>query len=325
MSDEGKTITALLSGLRAIDINLSQCTLHALSVCLSSWNSLLLRDLVTEGHRPFGLGSGGGASVTPLYTHYIIRNDTFDVLRIGQSGTGESIPLLSRHCHQYAWKVMGRKNRMQGCTEAGRWRWCQPICIDRPGSTVRLIVDFGGKTVKLPLIWTVKPINHLQKEITVRGQVQVANLLQQGLEVKLLPVKGPVDGSTASPSILVAGEMRASVPALSVPPSFVFPLDQLQGVKVRLPGNVWSGFIPVLPAPGAESKSRNVLLVRGKTFQKICLLSQIIIKFPFFQLPKKRLKNLSIFGVIYGQRKWIRTIPVSWLVSHTSLQISNHS
>lgn len=232
-----------------------------MTACLSSWSSLLQRDSVSDSYRP----SAAGCSI-PLFTHYIVRNDTLDVLRFGQVGTGESIPLLSRRCHQYAWKVMGRKNRLQGCTEAGRWRWCQPTSVDRAGTIVRLVTDPSGKTVQLPLIWTVRSLNSLQKEVTVRGQVQVANLLPHALEVKLLPVKSPNGGpgaGTTTSLLATVGEMRAPVPASSVLPSFVFPLKHLLGVKVRLPGNVWSGLIPLSSTTSETGKARNVLLVRG--------------------------------------------------------------
>lgn len=233
--DEGKSVTALVSSHRSLDFNLSQCSVHTLSSCLTSWSAHL-----------------NGDPCNPLYTHYIIRNDTQDVLRIGQSGTGESILLTARQVHQYAWKVMGEHNQLQACTEGGRWRWCQPCSVDRPGTNVRLVVE---SRPKLPLIWVVKTLNSLQKEVTIRGQVQVANLLPETLEVKLVPSKTE---PTSSP--VVVGEMKGLVNPNSVAPSFVFPLEHLQAVKVRLPGNTWSGLIPLVQP---ESKTRNVLLVRG--------------------------------------------------------------
>ena len=42
-------------------------------------------------------------------------------------------------------------------------------------------------------------------------------------------------------------------------PSFIFPLENLHGIKIRLPGNAWSGLIPF----ATDCKSRGVLLVRG--------------------------------------------------------------
>ena len=229
-------MTAFVSSHRSLDFNLSQCSVHTLTSCLASWNAYL----------------NGENQPNPIYTHYVIQNDTQDVLRIGQSGTGESILLTSRMAHQYAWKVMGENNQLQACMEGGRWRWCQPCSVDRPGTNVRSVVE---NRPKLPLIWTIKPLNSLQKEITVRGQVQVANLLPHALEVKLVPTKSePASGA------VVVGEMRGQVPATSIAPSFVFPLEHLQAVKVRLPGNTWSGLIPLVQL---ETKTRNVLLVRG--------------------------------------------------------------
>lgn len=226
-------MTALFSGLRSADVNVGQSSLQAVTACLASWNA---------PHQD-----------QALCGRYVIRNDTTDAIRIGQSGTGESILIPSRRFHQYAWKVMAdpggsgasseKRNRLQASTEAGRWRWCRPVSIDRVGTAVRLIAES-----KLPLIWSVRPVNSLQKEVTVRGQVQVANLIPQALEVKLLPEANKEGGLM---------EVRSAVPASSVPPSFVFPLDQLHGVKVRLAGhNVWSGLIPV------SGNQRNVLLVR---------------------------------------------------------------
>ena len=91
----------------------------------------------------------------------------------------------------------------------------------------------------------------LLKRVVVRGQVQAANLLQQAVEVRLVP--------KAEPSSSHVTEMRATVAAASVAASFVFPLRHLHGVKVRLPTNPWSGLIPY----GAGAKgARQVLLVR---------------------------------------------------------------
>jgi hypothetical protein len=64
--------------------------------------------------------------------------------------------------------------------------------------------------------------------------------------------------------------MRGQVSASSIAPSFVFPLEHLHAVKVRLPGNTWSGLIPLVQV---ETKTRNVLLVRG-----MFLLIYLIIK-----------------------------------------------
>jgi hypothetical protein len=136
--------------------------------------------------------------------------------------------------------------------EGGRWRWCEPCSIDRIDTVIRSVVD---SRPKLPLIWTVKGLNSLQKEVTIRGQVQVANLLPHALEVKLVPSK--MDQPSGAN---VVGEMRGLVSASSIAPSFVFPLKHLHAVKVRLPGNTWSGLIPLVQV---ELKTRNVLLVRG--------------------------------------------------------------
>jgi hypothetical protein len=132
---------------------------------------------------------------------------------------------------------------------------------DGLGTSIRSVVD---SRPKLPLIWTVKGLNSLQKEVTIRGQVQVANLLPHALEVKLVPSKMEPSGA------IVVGEMRGQVSASSIAPSFVFPLEHLHAVKVRLPGNTWSGLIPLVQV---ETKTRNVLLVRG-----MFLLIYLIIK-----------------------------------------------
>lgn len=233
--DERKLVTALISSHRSMDFNIGQSSVHTLTACLSSWNAYFSRESHTD----------------PIYTHYVLQNDTQNVLRIGQSGTGESILLTSRQAHQYAWKVMGENNQLHACMEGGRWRWCQPCSIDRTGTIIRSVLE---NRPKLPLIWTVKALNCIQKQVTVRGQVQVANLLPHALEVKLVPSKSEPSGS------IVIGEMKGHIGASSVAPSFVFPLEHLHAVKVRLPSNTWSGLIPVVQL---ETKTRNVLLVRG--------------------------------------------------------------
>ena len=55
-----------------------------------------------------------------LYTNYIISNDTQEALRIGQANTGESVLILPRQIHQYAWKCIGDHNQVQVCMEGSR-------------------------------------------------------------------------------------------------------------------------------------------------------------------------------------------------------------
>ena len=146
---------------------------------------------------------------------------------------------------------MGPKYELQVCMEGSRWRWCQPCGIDVVGTNVRCVPD---SKQKLTLMIAVKAINSLHKEVTIRGQIQVASLLQEVMEVRLVP-------KTGAPTIHL-NDMRAHIPAGSLASSFIFPLEQLHGVKVRFPGRTWSGLIPYV----TDTKSKNVLLVRGISF-----------------------------------------------------------
>lgn len=234
-SEGEERVSILLTNRNAFDINLSQRTVRTLSTCLASYDA----DADADGE--------------VLFTDYVVRNDTQQVLRIGQYSTGESVLLASRAVHQYAWKLIGNENKkLHACTEGSRWRWCQPMKLDKAGTFVRTVAD--SRPV-MPLVWAIKPLGPVQKEITVRGQVQVGNLFQFPLEVKLVPV-----GSAGSNVVL--SEVRAIVPASSLAPSFVFPLEQLQAVKVRFPGSAWSGSIPLVQY-STDNKPRNVLLVRS--------------------------------------------------------------
>lgn len=237
----GKSVAGLVTSQeRSIDFNVSQLGVHSLTACLWSWTTLLTPE-TTEN---------------VLYGHYLIKNDTQEPIRIGQHGTSESILLPTHYCHQYAWKVMqsNNNNQLHACMEGGRWRWCQPCNID----TIAVSSSVTDSKPRLPLIWSVRAINSLQKEVIVRGQVQVANLLPHALDVKLIPTSS----ASADKAGLILAELRGQVAPSSIAPSFVFPLVHLQGVKVRLPGNQWSGLIP-LGSPDASNKTRNVLLVRG--------------------------------------------------------------
>ena len=224
-------VTALVSSHRPLEFNWNQSVHHTLAAFVNAC-------------RP----------CPASYAHYLIRNDTQEPLRIGQSGTGESILLGKRRVHQYGWKMPapedGHGRLLHACTQTGRWRWCRPCDIDRPGTSVRL----SGPS--LPLIWSVRPVpgNGVQKEVTLRGQLQVANLLDRPLDVKLIPV----DSAGSDPSVVT--EAKGSVGANQLAASFVFPLDQLHSVRIRLPANSWSGPIPL------DSKSnKNVRLVRGNS------------------------------------------------------------
>jgi len=80
--------------------------------------------------------------------------------------------------------------------------------MDAVGDSVRLVSE--SKQQQLALIFTVKALNgHLQKEVSLRGQIQAASLLDQPLEIKLLP---KADG----PAHLT--EMRGTWPTLAFSP-----------------------------------------------------------------------------------------------------------
>ena len=72
--------------------------------------------------------------------------------------------------------------------------------MDKVGDSMRLVSEHQHQ---LPLILTVRALNPLHKEVSLRGQIQVANLLEEGLEIKLLP---KADGGAAHVS-----EMRGLV------------------------------------------------------------------------------------------------------------------
>ena len=56
-----------------------------------------------------------------VYTRYVIVNDTQEALRIGQAGTSESVLILPRQIHQYAWKCIGDNNELHVCMEGSRY------------------------------------------------------------------------------------------------------------------------------------------------------------------------------------------------------------
>ena len=85
--------------------------IHAVSACLTSWSLWKKNDGIDDADDDDDV----------VYTHYVIVNDTQEALRIGQAGTSESVLILPRHIHQYAWKCIGDNNQLHVCMEGSRY------------------------------------------------------------------------------------------------------------------------------------------------------------------------------------------------------------
>ncbi|KAI7806135.1 putative vacuolar protein sorting-associated protein 13B-like [Triplophysa rosa] len=114
-----------------------------------------------------------------IFSHYVICNDTQEVLRFGQVDTDENILLHNNQSHQYSWRTHKSPQLLHICMEGwGNWRWAEPFSVDDVGTLLRTI-HHKGQTASL--IITVKPLNGVQKQTLVSTHAHTHTHMQQTL------------------------------------------------------------------------------------------------------------------------------------------------
>ncbi|XP_067217864.1 intermembrane lipid transfer protein VPS13B-like isoform X4 [Chanodichthys erythropterus] len=168
-----------------------------------------------------------------VFSHYVICNDTQEVLRFGQVDTDENILLQSNQSHQYSWRTHKSPQLLHICMEGwGNWRWAEPFSVDEVGTLLRTI-QHKGQTASL--IIRVKQLTGVQKQVIICGRQVMCSYLHQPIELRL------VQHYTAQDSQPVLRERVARLEPDSKPPSFVLEDAELTELCVRACGDdAWS-------------------------------------------------------------------------------------
>ncbi|XP_051575064.1 intermembrane lipid transfer protein VPS13B-like isoform X3 [Myxocyprinus asiaticus] len=202
--------------LQPLQVTLGQYAIHTLDRALHAWrqNGVLDAEEV-------------------IFTHFIICNDTQEVLRFGQVDTDENILLHSNQSHQYSWRTHKSPQLLHICMEGwGNWRWAEPFSVDDVGTLLRTI-QHKGQTASL--IIRVKQLNGVQKQVIICGRQVFCSFLSQSIELRV------VHHSSGQESQLMQRERVTRLEPDSKLPSFVLEDAELTDVCVRACGDEeWS-------------------------------------------------------------------------------------
>uniref|UniRef100_A0A9J8BQX9 Vacuolar protein sorting 13 homolog B n=1 Tax=Cyprinus carpio carpio TaxID=630221 RepID=A0A9J8BQX9_CYPCA len=174
-----------------------------------------------------------------VFSHYVICNDTQEVLRFGQVDTDESILLQSNQSHQYSWRTHKSPQLLHICMEGwGNWRWAEPFSVDDAGTLLRTI-QHRGQTATL--IIRVRQLTGVQKQVIICGRQVVCSFLHQCIELRLVQHYTGQDGQGGQDG---QPELRERVTRLepdSKLASFVLEDAELTELCVRACGDdAWS-------------------------------------------------------------------------------------
>lgn len=201
--------------LQPLHAAIGQYAIHTLDRALQAWRQ-----------------NGVSDAEEVVFCHYVICNDTQEVLRFGQVDTDENILLQSNQSHQYSWRTHRSPQLLHICMEGwGNWRWAEPFSVDDAGTLLRTI-QHRGQTASL--IIRVTQLSAVQKQVVISGRQVVCSFLHQPIELRLLQ-RVCVDGQPL---------LRARVCRLEPdcrPPAFVLEHAELTEVCVRACGeDAWS-------------------------------------------------------------------------------------
>ncbi|XP_068178837.1 intermembrane lipid transfer protein VPS13B-like isoform X2 [Antennarius striatus] len=148
-------------------LNISQYAIHTLDTALHSWQQ-----------------NGNPDAEELVYSHYVICNDTHEMLRFGQVDTDENVLLDSLHSHQYSWRSHKSPQLLHICIEGwGNWRWSEAFSVDNVGTLVRTI-QYKGCTASL--IIKVAQLNGVQKQVIICGRQVMCSYLTQDIELRVV-------------------------------------------------------------------------------------------------------------------------------------------
>ncbi|XP_037309384.2 intermembrane lipid transfer protein VPS13B-like isoform X2 [Pungitius pungitius] len=158
-------------------LNISQYAIHTVDTALHSWQQ-----------------SGNPEAEELVFSHYVICNDTHEMLRFGQVDTDENVLLASVHSHQYSWRSHKSPQLLHICIEGwGNWRWSEAFSVDNVGTLLRTI-QYKGRTASL--IIKVVQLNGVQKQVIICGRQVMCSYLTQDIELRAVQHYVGPDGQT---------------------------------------------------------------------------------------------------------------------------------
>lgn len=237
-----------------MDFVVTQTGVHTLSLTTNAWLSMFNKE--TE---------------VPLFSHYVLCNETHDTIHIKQINTDEDIALHSGQLYPYSWCSLKLPMLHFCLASVGDWRWSEPIDINQLGIFPQKI-DHSGYSSQLFV--EVKRIGGLQKQIIFHGSCSIVNNLN--FDVSLEVVTQETDHSPAviqqnvhnvsERFTLFAGVSR---PSLTVSTSF---MKSIKVVMCELDGSDCGTGIEMPFLQNNEESHRCIQLKDGKRTLK-CWLS----------------------------------------------------
>ncbi|XP_074656098.1 intermembrane lipid transfer protein VPS13B-like [Tubulanus polymorphus] len=198
---------------------ISQSTVNTLAIAADIWSQTLQAP------------SGDSSARPPLVCHYLICNDTQDILRIGQVDTDESLIVQSREALPYSWRSHKLKP-LFNITLAGKgWSRSRPIGLRRAECVVKIHNHLTDETIHLYI--RIKQLTNIVKQVIICGTVIVSSRLSQHLEAKLVKT----DDDTTATQLL--GDEQTL-------PSYNVDATNAKGVKFKAMGTKagWSDTLP---------------------------------------------------------------------------------
>jgi len=165
-----------------------------------------------------------------LLNHYVICNETEDVLRFGQVDTDEDIVLSSGQMYPYSWR--SPHNRMMHlCLDSvGDWKWSAPFDIDsEKGCTRSIRHSTHSSTVHVE----IKKTGGIQKQIIFRGGLYFRNCLKKDVEFELFLHHVELVGHLNQQKITQVPKSFV-VPAAAMRPSMSYSPSTVTSVYLRL-------------------------------------------------------------------------------------------
>uniref|UniRef100_A0AAV2MBD8 VPS13-like middle region domain-containing protein n=1 Tax=Knipowitschia caucasica TaxID=637954 RepID=A0AAV2MBD8_KNICA len=148
-------------------IRVSQYAIHTLDAAWKSWQQ-----------------NGDPQCEELVYSHYVICNDTHEMLRFGQVDTDENVLLGSLHSHQYSWRSHKSPQLLHICIEGwGNWRWSEAFSIDNVGTLLRTI-QYKGRTASL--IIKIQQLTGVQRQVIICGRQVMCSYLSQDIELRVV-------------------------------------------------------------------------------------------------------------------------------------------
>ncbi|TRY83307.1 hypothetical protein DNTS_006035 [Danionella cerebrum] len=201
--------------LEPLHVRFGQYSIHTLERAMHAWSQ-----------------NGQTDTEEVVFSHYVVCNDTQEVMRFGQVDTDESILLSSNQSHQYSWRSHRSPQLLHICLESlGNWRWAEPFSVDEVGTKLRTITN-RGRTASL--IIRVRELSGVQKQVLICGRQLFCSFLDISLELR---IDHGCSGSETN-------QLINNFPAHSRLPSLVLENEELGSVSVRTSSELpWSSSV----------------------------------------------------------------------------------